>query len=90
MGRKVSQRAGFRRYMSGNLDTRSTSILASVVAKTSLLTLATMLARPASHPDEKMAFAGAKTISRRGSPPRPLSRELDFLLEQFRNRRLYG
>jgi hypothetical protein len=41
------------------------------------------------HPDERMVFAEAKTIQRRGFP-RPLSRELDVPLEQFRDRRFHG
>ena len=49
-----------------------------------------MLSRPTNHPDERMVFAEAKTIYRRSFPPRPLSRERDVPLEQFRDRRFHG
>jgi hypothetical protein len=37
-----------------------------------------------------MVFAEPKTISASKRPPRPLSRELDFLLEQVLHRRFHG
>src|SRR5580693_5235081 len=49
-----------------------------------------MLSRPKNHADKRMVFAEAKTIYRRSVPPRPLSRERDVLLEQFRDRRFHG